>query len=265
MIKQVILIGCVIFGFVLLLIYIFQRHLIYFPDRHIPDLKAYHAQDMDVVTLKTKDNLTLKSWYKPAAKNQPTLLYLHGNAGNIGYRMTLARKFLKAGLGVFLLEYRGYGGNRGSPNEQGFYEDGQTALDFLQEQGIKPSQLVLYGESLGTGVATKLGSEHAACAIILQSPFTSLPNVARYHYPWVLMEPWDKYNSLERIKTIHTPLLVLHGKLDRIIPYTDGLALFDAANEPKKMLTFPNKDHNNLWSERSFSNDIIQFIEEHCN
>lgn len=264
MIKQVILIGCVIFSFVLVLIYVFQRHLIYFPDRHTPDLKSYHAQDMEVVSLTTKDNLTLKSWYKPAEKNQPTLLYLHGNAGNIGYRMALARKFLKEGMGVFLLEYRGYGGNRGSPNEQGFYEDGQAALAFLQEQGIKSSQLVLYGESLGTGVATKLGSEHAACAIILQSPFTSLSNVARYQYPWVLLEPWDKYNSLERIKAIHTPLLVLHGKLDRIVPYTDGLALFDAANEPKKMLTFSEKGHNNLWGAHSFSDGVIQFVREHC-
>lgn len=264
MIKQVMLISCIIIGFVLLLMYVFQRHLIYFPNRHTPDLKTHHAQDMTVVSLTTTDGLILKSWYKPALHNQPTILYLHGNAGHIGYRMPLVRQFIKAGIGVFLLEYRGYGGNRGSPNEQGLYEDGQTALRFLEQQGIKPEKIVLYGESLGAGVATKLGSEHPACAIILQSPFTSLINVAHYHYPWMFMKPWDHFNSLERIKTIQAPLLVLHGKQDQIVPYTDGLALFNAANDPKKMLSFDQQDHNTLWNAKNFSTKIIQFIQEYC-
>lgn len=242
----------------------FQRHLIYFPTYKKPSLSRYQATDMTVISLRTKDNLVLNAWYKPAINNHPTILYLHGNAGHIGYRMSLARQFINAGLGVLLLEYRGFGGNKGTPTEEGLYEDGRTALQFLDKQGIKSKNLVLYGESLGTGVATKLAVEHPSCAVILQSPFTSLVKIARYHYPWLLLKPWDRFNSLERIRNINAPLLVLHGKQDQIIPYIEGLTLFNQAKEPKKMLSFEHQDHHNLWNMASFSQKIIQFINMHC-
>lgn len=264
MLKQILVIACILCITVLLLMYIFQRHLIYFPDRHTPSSQQFHAQDMSIITLKTKDNLSLKSWYKPATNNHPSILYLHGNAGHIGYRMPLVRQFIDSGLGVFLLEYRGYGGNRGSPSEKGFYEDAQTALNYLTQQGIKSQQLILYGESLGTGVATKLAGEHQVCAVILQSPFTSLSDLAHYHYPWILIKPWDQFNSLDRIKTIHAPLLIIHGTQDMIVPYTQGWTLFNHANEPKKMLTINQYGHNNLWNSNNFSEEIIRFIQKYC-
>ena len=219
---------------------------------------------MTLVTLQTKDNLVLTSWYKPAINNQPTVLYLHGNAGHIGYRMPLIRQFINAGFGVFLLEYRGYGGNKGAPTEQGLYEDGRTALQFLYQKSPESKQVVLYGESLGTGIATKLAVEYPVCAVILQSPFTSLLSVARYHYPWLLIKPWDQFDSLERIKKIHAPLLVLHGKQDQVVPFDEGLTLFNQANEPKKMLTFADKHHNDLWGVSGFSENIINFVQTHC-
>ncbi len=264
MIKQILLIGCVVFALTIVLMYLFQRHLIYFPDRRVPKLEQYHATDMTIVMLKTKDNLTLRSWYKPAQKNQPTLLYLHGNAGNIGNRMPLARQLIKEGFGVFLLEYRGYGGNRGTPTEKGFYEDARTAVLYLQQQGIKPKELVLYGESLGTGVATHLATEFPVCAIVLQSPYTSLANLSRYHYPWVFVKPWDQFNSLERIKSIHAPLLIIHGKQDYIVPYREAQELFTQANNPKKMLLLDRHNHFNLWIAQGFMEEVIQFIKKYC-
>ncbi|KGP64222.1 hypothetical protein EP47_03995 [Legionella norrlandica] len=264
MIKQIVLMSFTILGFVILLMYIFQRQLIYFPNRHTPKLEHFDATDMHVVSLHTKDNLPIKSWYKSAVKHRPTILYLHGNAGHIGYRMPLARQFIDAGLGVFLLEYRGYGGNPGKPTEKGLYEDGRAAIQFLAQNGISSRYLILYGESIGTGVATKLATEHPVCAVILQSPFTSLTNLAHYHYPLSFLKPWDQYNSLERIKKINAPLLVLHGKLDQIIPYQEGLTIFKEANAPKKMISFDNKEHNDLWSTDNFSKEIIQFALDHC-
>jgi fermentation-respiration switch protein FrsA (DUF1100 family) len=264
MLKQVLLIAGAIFASVLILMYVFQRNLIYFPDRHIPDLKKFQAQDMEVVTLKTQDNITLKSWYIPAQKNKPTILYLHGNAGHIGYRMPLVREFIKSGLGLFLLEYRGYGGNKGSPTETGLYEDSETALNYLIKQGISPQKIAVFGESLGTGVATKLASEHQFCALILQSPFTSLVSLSQHHYPWLILKPWDQFNSIARIKKINTPLLVLHGTKDRIVPYSEGLTLYQEANKPKKMITLKNYDHSNLWSSKGYSDGIIHFIRAHC-
>src|SRR5689334_20161544 len=125
-IKQALVIVLIILSLLALLVYIFQRHLLYFPDPHIPKLGKFHAEDMNVVNIQTTDKLELKSWYKSAQKNHPTILFLHGNAGHIGYRMPLIRQFLDAGLGVLLLEYRGYGGNPGKPSEQGLYLDAQA-------------------------------------------------------------------------------------------------------------------------------------------
>ncbi|HAU1151784.1 TPA: alpha/beta hydrolase [Legionella pneumophila] len=264
MLKQIVLTGLVIIGIVITLMYLFQRHLIYFPNRHTPKLEDYNASDMKIVSLHTEDNLHLKSWYIPAGKHRPTILYLHGNAGHIGYRMPLAREFIDAGLGVFLLEYRGYGGNPGKPNEKGLYEDGEAAIEFLIQHGVPSKSVILYGESIGTGVATQLATKYPVCAVILQSPFTSLTRLAQYHYPLNFLKPWDQYNSLARMKKIHAPLLVLHGKLDQIVPYQEGLNVFNEANEPKKMLSFDDKEHNDLWSADNFSREIIQFALNQC-
>lgn len=260
--KQIVVISLCVFFSLMLVMYLFQRSFMYFPDNNLPLTKEFHAQDMQVVSL-IGDGLILHSWYKPAPLNRPTILYLHGNAGHIGYRMPLARNLINAGFGLFLLEYRGFGGNKGRSNEQGLYEDGRLALKFLQQQGVKISQVILYGESLGTAVATKLATEEPVCALILQTPFTSFVHLARYHYPWLPFKPWDRFDSLDRMSEIHSALLVLHGKNDLVVPYEQGLAIFESAKQPKKMISYENKGHNNLWDHQFFS-DVIQFINEHC-
>jgi uncharacterized protein len=262
LIKILITFFLILFAF-FLLIYVSQRQLIYFPVKERPSRQIFHAEDMQEISLHTADNLRLNAWYKPATSQQPTLLYLPGNAGHIGFRMPLARQFLAAGFGVLLLEYRGYGGNKGRPTEQGLYNDGRAAMQFLQQQGVHASHLALYGESLGSGVATKLATEFPICALVLQSPFTSLSAIARYHYPWIPIKPWDRFDSLARISSIKAPLLILHGKQDRIVPFSEGLALFHAANEPKRFVPFANKGHNNLWNNY-FVNTIKKFIKTHC-
>lgn len=264
MIKQILIISCIIFCIISILLYFFQRRLIYFPTRQTPELSKYNASDMSIVSLKTADNIVLKSWYKPSTNNSSTVLYLHGNGGHVGHRMAIVRQLLNAGIGVFLLEYRGYGGNDGSPSEQGFYEDGRAAVKFLHGKGIKNNQLVLYGESLGTGVATKLASENSICALILQSPFTSLASLARYHYPWIIIKPSDLFNSLAHIQKNSAPLLILHGKLDPIVPYKEGVAIYKQATHPKKMRSFDDKKHDDLWQAPYFYEEVIHFIQSNC-
>lgn len=263
MIKQVLTVSLFVFLFITFTLYLLQRHLIYYPAKEMPSRQLFHAEDMQQLTLQTADGMSLYGWYKPAAPNQPTLLYLHGNAGHIGFRMPWVRPFLSAGFGVFLLEYRGFGGNKGKPTEQGLYSDGRSAIHYLQKQGIRPDHLAIYGESLGTGVATKLASEYPICALVLQSPFTSLPAVARYHFPWALIEPWDKYDSLGRISSINVPLLILHGKKDTLVPFVQGLTLFNQANEPKRLIALENKGHNEMW-DLNYFNEIRDFIRSHC-
>lgn len=247
------------------LIYLFQRHLIYYPDRQVPQRHAFHAEDMQDVSLQTDDGLSLQAWYKPATHaHNPTLLILHGNAGNMGSRMPLARSFLDQGDGVLLLEYRGYGGNKGNPSEQGLYQDARAGLRFLQQHGVRLNRVVLYGESLGTGVATKMASEFPVCALVLQSPFISLTAVGRYQYPWILIPPTDKFDSFSRMKSIHVPVLMLHGTADQVVPYAQGRALFNQANTPKQWVELPNKGHSDLWN-RDFIHAVDHFIATQCN
>lgn len=258
--------GTVILGVALiyiLLVYFSQRELMYFPAKQRPNLREFDAEGMQQVSLLTSDHMSLNAWYKAPVLNKPSVLILHGNAGHIGNRMNLASQLFRRGFGVLLLDYRGYGGNPGKPTEQGLYADGRAAMDFLKRQGGLPAKVVLYGESLGTGIATQLAKEFSVCALILQSPYTSMTALARYHYPWIFLPPWDKYDSLARITSIHTPLLILHGEEDDIVPYSHGVTLFNKANEPKRFLNFPHKKHNNLWNQEFFS-AVSQFINDFC-
>lgn len=261
--RQLVLVFLSIFVILMIYMYLIQRRLIYFPSQVIPQLGDYQATDMKVVTLRTKDGLKLHSWYKPARAGQPTLLYLHGNAGDISGRMPLARRLMDAGLGMLLLEYRGYGGNKGYPTEKGLYEDARAGLRFLHEQGIQSKDIVVYGESLGSGVALAIATETSFCAIVLQSPYTSLSELARFHYPWVLIKPKDRFDSSEKIRSVHAPLLILHGLRDEIVPYFLGETLFQKANEPKKMLSF-SEGHNDLWDAPNFSKNVLEFINRYC-
>ncbi|MCW8444452.1 alpha/beta fold hydrolase [Fluoribacter gormanii] len=243
--------------------YFWQRYFIYFPSSEKPNLQDFQAEDMQIIKIPVVNGLTLSSWYKPPVDKKPVILYLHGNAGHIGYRMPLVRQFLSEGFGVLLLEYRGYGGNSGKPTESGLYQDARAAMQFLQQRGIEGKNIVLYGESLGTGVATQMAIEFPVCALVLQSPYTSLTALARFHYSWLPMPMIDRYDSLSRIQKIHVPILMLHGKLDEVVPYNQGLALFNQANQPKEWIEFSDKGHQNLWNAH-FAQAVVHFINVYC-
>ena len=248
----------------LLSLYCLQRKLVYNPSHVKPTREAFHAQDMQRIQLQTVDKLQLNAWYKPAQNGGPTVIIFHGNAGHIGTRMPLARKLIQKKLGVLLFDYRGYGGNSGHPSEQGLYDDARAGMHFLKSQHVKPEKIVLYGESIGTGVAVKMAMEYPkACALILQSPYTRLSDLGKYHYPWIPIAPWDKFDSLGRISSIHIPLLAFHGTDDKVVPYTQGLSLFKAANPPKQWERIPGKGHGGLW-DKQFINTVDQFITSHC-
>jgi len=254
----------IVFVALSLLLFFFQRKMIYYPDRSPPNSVLAQSLGFESIQLETEDRLRLLAWYKKAQPNYPTIIMFHGNAGHIGYRLPLARQWADAGLGILMVEYRGYGGNPGSPTEKGLYKDGKAALSFLAQQNVPPQDIVLFGASLGTGVAMELASQHNFCSLILQTPFLSLTAVARYHYPWILIPPADRYDSLSKIKTVNTPLLVLHGKRDNIVPFSQGKALFEASPaENKKFAQFPDGNHNNLWCE-TFYQATLQFILQNC-
>ena len=229
-------------------LFFFQRQLLYLPDKTRPELAELAQLGVREVTIPTADGLALLSWYLPARPRRPVIAYFHGNGGHIGYRIERLLRFAQAGYGVLMLEYRGYGGNPGTPNEAGLYTDADAALDFLKRQGVPAHRLVLYGESLGSGVAVQAATEHEIAALILEAPFTSVAEVAQCHFPYVpaTLMVTDRFDSLSRIGKVRAPILILHGARDRVVPVRYGRALFDAAPEPKEGWFVPEAGHEDL-------------------
>lgn len=248
---------------VLATLYVLQRNLIYFPVLDKPEREAYGALDMQEVTVNTEDNLRLLAWYKEPKNHKPTILFLHGNAGHIGYRMPWIRKFLDDDYGVLLLEYRGYGGNHGTPTEKGLYLDAKAGIKYLLSKNINQKQIILFGESIGSAVAVHVATDNVFCGMILQSPFSSLKKVAKFHYPWVFLKLWDKYASEDKLTNIQSPILIVHGEQDDIVPLEHGKELYSRANEPKQILTYRNLHHNDLWNEDYYTK-AKEFINSHC-
>ncbi|HEY1431370.1 MAG TPA: alpha/beta hydrolase, partial [Stellaceae bacterium] len=174
--------------------------------------------------------------------------YFHGNGGHIGYRAERLRWFAREGYGVLMAEYRGYGGNPGTPNETGLLTDAAAALDYIEAEGIAPNRIVLYGESLGSGIAVLAAAQRQVAALILEAPFTSVAEVAQYHYSFMPAAAliWDRFDSLAGIGDVKAPILILHGERDRVVPVRFGRALFDAAPEPKELWVAREAGHENL-------------------
>jgi fermentation-respiration switch protein FrsA (DUF1100 family) len=243
-------------------LYLFQRHLLYFPDRTRPELFGLEQLGVREVMLETEDGLSLLSWYLTPRPGRPVVAYFHGNGGHIGYRAERLLRFAREDFGVLMVEYRGYGSNPGTPSETGFYTDGRTALAFLDREGVAHNRLVLYGESLGSGVAVALAAENQVAAVILEAPFTSVAEVAQSHFPFVPAARMvtDRFDSLSRIGRVKAPILVLHGERDRVVPIRYGRTLLDAAPEPKEGWFAPEGGHEDLARYGSLD-VVVAFIE----
>jgi fermentation-respiration switch protein FrsA (DUF1100 family) len=246
-------------------LYFVQRRLMYFPDRSVPDPLVWGARDMEAVRLTTADGLELLAWYRPALSPAgPVLAYFHGNGGHIGMRVRKVRPYLDVGCGVLLVSYRGYGGNAGRPSERGLYEDGRAALEFLSARGVAPSRTVLYGESLGAGVAVRMARDVRVGAVVLEAAFPSAADVAAHHFPLVPVR-WlirDRFECESRIARIGAPLFLLHGERDEIVPVDLGRRLFAAASEPKEARFVPQAGHNNLY-DFAAPEAVLDFIARH--
>lgn len=215
-----------------------------------PEPAAWGVPGMTAVTLHTEDGLALLAWWKPPhAPDRPVIVFFHGNAGHIGYRGAKLRMFLDRGYGVLLPAWRGYSGNPGTPHEAGFYADGRAALRFLDQQNVPNRRRVFYGESLGGAVAVELAAAGAGGAMVLEAPFTSLPEVAAAHYPIFPARQLvrDRFDSEAKIGRVRIPLLVVHGERDRVVPVRFGRALLAAANEPRDGAFIANAGHNDLY------------------
>jgi len=225
-----------------------QRRLIYFPSGHPRDPLAIGLVGAVPVTFPTADGLTLNGWFITRTDNPAsTIIVFNGNAGNREFRADLGNGFARRGFAVLLFDYRGYGGNLGSPSEDGLKLDARAARSHIVRlPGMDPKRLVYFGESLGAAVAAELAEEHPPAALILRSPFTSLTDIGRVHYRflpvrWLLR---DRFATIDRISAMRAPLLVIAGDKDRIVPASQSRRLYDAANDPKSLVIVPGADHN---------------------
>ena len=232
-------------GFVALL-YVLQRSMIYLPDK----TPVGAVDGFERVSLRSPDGIALASLFAAPRDQKPVVAMFHGNAGHIGYRVDKAQGLMARGYGVMLVGYRGYGGNAGSPTEDGLYADARVALDWLAGRGFAETRVVFYGESLGSGVATQMARERKAAALVLEAPFTSLGDGAGAHYPYVptRLLVKDKFDNLTKIAALTMPLLIVHGERDSILPVRMGRALLERAPEPKRGIFLPDAGHNDLMS-----------------
>jgi len=222
-----------------------QRRLIYFPSPGPVSPAATVLPNGQDVVLNTDDGIRLGAWYFPVSGGGPAVLVCNGNGGDRSGRVALAAALNRIGLSVLLFDYRGYGGNEGQPSEDGTAADARAAQSWLAAQpGVE--KIVYFGESLGAAVAVGLAVEKPPAALILRSPFTSLPDVGAMHYPWLPVR-WllkDRYPSIDRISSVHVPVMVIAGDRDDIVPESLSRRLYEAANEPKRYVLVPGAGHN---------------------
>ena len=258
-----------IFFSIIILIYLSITAILYFSQRNLlyhPSENNYSDDQLTVtiekVKITTEDNLELLAWYhEKDIINSKTILYLHGNAGSLENRIHKINNFEDININFLLLAWRGFSGNKGQPNEQGLYKDAKAAIKWLKKKGVKDQNIIIYGESLGTGIATEIAQNKNYAGVILESPFTSMIEAGSSKYPIfpIKLLLKDKYESNKKIKNIKSPILIMHGEEDRIVPFRMGKKLYELANEPKYSY-FPKNDDHMMEFNKDLINSLNKFI-----
>ena len=239
-----------VFFYVLLLIivFLFQGNLLYHPttDNYIQNQVEIEPAEIEKVKITTKDKINLIGWfYNRNLEEFKTILFFHGNAGSLENRTYKLNHFKNLNVNFLIVAWRGFSGNEGKPNEMGLYEDAKSAVKWLSAKGIKEQNIILYGESLGSGVAVEIAQNKNYAGIILESPFTSMINMGKKYYPFfpIKLLLKDKFENNKKIKKVSIPVLILHGKDDKIVPFVMGKKMYELANQPKFFYPQEYGDH----------------------
>jgi fermentation-respiration switch protein FrsA (DUF1100 family) len=263
-VKGVIIGAGAIYIALVIILTIFQSKLVFHPIRSLEASPAAIALAYETVSLSTTDGETLVGWYVGSDKSDKVILFCHGNAGNISHRLDSIRIFHELGLSVFIFDYRGYGQSTGKPSERGTYLDAEAAWDYLtRERGIDPSRIILFGRSLGASVAAWLARDRPAGGLIMESAMTSLTDIGAKIYPFLPVRLMSRfrYPTIEYIRQVRCPVLVIHSPDDELMPFGHGERLFAAANEPKRFLRISG-GHNEgfLQSSSVYTDGLKKYI-----
>lgn len=261
---KLLLMGTAIYAMLCLAIFAFQSRLVYFPMKDLAATPAAIGLAYEDVLLETSGGTQVHGWYLPGRTDGRTLLFLHGNAGNVSHRLDSLRLFNELGLSVLIIDYSGFGQSGGAPSERQTYEDALLAWQHLTDsRGLAPERIVIFGRSLGGGVATWLATQVTPAGLILESSFTSLPALASKYYPMFPVR-WlarIRYDNAARLPTVGSPVLVAHSRDDELVPIAHGRALFALARDPKYFLEMSG-DHNVgfLLSGPAYRQGLLAFI-----
>jgi len=243
------LIGVVLLYVVLVgSLYALQRHMIFRPSEGPPLLERVGQPGLAEIRVRTEDGLELMAWHLPGREGAPVVLYLHGNGGHVGPRAERVRRIGAMGWGALFVGYRGYGGNPGRADEAGLRRDAAAGLAALQARGVAVQDILVWGESLGSGLATELAARHRFGAVVLESPYTSLADIARRQYPFVPINLLLRYrfDSLVHASAIESPVIVLVGERDRTVPPDMGRTILAALRGPAELWSAAEGGHNDL-------------------
>ena len=269
MLSSLVLVVISLFLGLMLLLFVFQEKMVFFPGKRIgdtPEAAGLHYEDVYLVT---DDNITIHGWFVPRPDAKATLLFFHGNAGNLSHRLESISIFHDIGLSVFIIDYRGYGRSGGRPSEQGTYRDAMAAWNYLvDERRVRPDEIIVFGRSLGGAVAAWLAAKVTPAAVILESTFTSVKELGKFYYPYLPVS-WIArihYPVDEHITSFNCPVLIVHSHQDEVIPVIHGQRLFEYAREPKMFLPISG-DHNNgfLLSKDVYIKGVKQFLHTYMN
>ncbi len=250
-----------------LLLFIFQKYLIYFPDKNIMFTPRDVGLIYEDIYIETSDAERIHAWYIPSDSVKGVLLFCHGNAGNISHRLESIKIFNALSLDVMIFDYRGFGKSTGSPDEPGTYLDAEAVWEYLvRERGFPPGQIIIFGRSLGSAIAAGLSQKKKPAALILESSFTSIPDLGAKLYPIfpVRLLARYKYSTIKRLQNISCPILFIHSPNDEIIPYSHGQENYQTARKPKQFLEISGS-HNDgfLVSGKNYYEGILNFLGEH--
>ena len=245
----------------------YQSRLVYFPTRDIERAPGDAGLAYEQVEFNSGDGTALTGWFIPAQEERGIVLFCHGNGGNISHRIETIAIMNGLGLSMFIFDYRGYGHSEGKPTEKGTYRDAEAAWKYLvDKRGISPQEIIIHGRSLGGAVAAWLARKHTPKAFILESSFTSVPDVGAEFYPWLPIKLLSRFNypTITYIKEISCPVLVIHSNEDDLLPYSHGRRLFYAAAEPKEFLDI-HGTHNDgyIMSGKHYIDGLNSFIERY--